>query len=372
MWKGPRKVEDYRDVERPTKSRRLVNSKSSCPTTHEFLSFNDGNLPDWLLIEVLCRLPIKSIFRFKCVSKCWNSIISHPSFRRFYISRASASALPWGFLLKRIHVEGSKMANFPKHKLLENKISDGTLLSSPHASVLALPNSHKAKGPLYYIKAADNGVVLYGWFDLDRRSFNDATEYFICNPITKQWLAIPDPKHCTRRASFGFITQVDEEGILRSFKLVLVHCPCTSKIQNFLEFEVFSSETGKWVEHIVHSPCTVRVSHNKKAFVMEGNLHWDDCELGVIAYDPYNSPDKFRIIEFPHVDTEGNKSRYMCGGHLGRLKYFEVGRMFKPQGFSHLKIWALEDYSSNNWYLQHIVRKEDIMVDNNLGSSQHI
>ncbi|KAL3503669.1 hypothetical protein ACH5RR_038118 [Cinchona calisaya] len=150
-----------RDVKRPTKSRRLVNSKSSCLTTHEVMSFNDDA-----------------------------GILS------------SLILLSWGFLLKRMHVEGSMMANFPTHKLLENKLSDGTLLSSPHASVLALPNSHKPKGPLYYIKAADNGVVLYGWFDLDRRSFNDVTEYFICNPITKQWLVIPDPKHCTRRASF--------------------------------------------------------------------------------------------------------------------------------------------------------------------------
>ncbi|KAL3503668.1 hypothetical protein ACH5RR_038117 [Cinchona calisaya] len=62
----------------------------------------------------------------------------------------------------------------------------------------------------------------------------------------------------------------------------------------------------------------------------------------------------------------------MCGGHLGRLKYFEVARMFKPQGFSHLKIWALQDYTSNNWYLKHIVRKEEIMVDNNLGSSPYV
>lgn len=30
--------------------------------------------------EILSRLPPKSLMRFKCVRKSWNSIINHPSF----------------------------------------------------------------------------------------------------------------------------------------------------------------------------------------------------------------------------------------------------------------------------------------------------
>ncbi|KAL2492819.1 putative F-box protein [Abeliophyllum distichum] len=38
-------------------------------------------IPNDMVMEVLHRLPIKSLMRFKCVSKLWNSIISeaHPS-----------------------------------------------------------------------------------------------------------------------------------------------------------------------------------------------------------------------------------------------------------------------------------------------------
>ncbi|KAL0296657.1 UNVERIFIED_CONTAM: F-box/kelch-repeat protein [Sesamum radiatum] len=39
-----------------------------------------GNLPDDAIAEILARLPIKSLFRFKCVSNSWNHLISHPSF----------------------------------------------------------------------------------------------------------------------------------------------------------------------------------------------------------------------------------------------------------------------------------------------------
>ncbi|KAL3503670.1 hypothetical protein ACH5RR_038119 [Cinchona calisaya] len=92
--------------------------------------------------------------------------------------------------------------------------------------------------------------------------------------------------------------------------------------------------------------------------------------LGIIAYDPYNSPDKFRAIEFPaEVTKEYNNSRCdskccMCGVHQGGLKYFEVSHPFRETVlYSEFKIWVIEDYSSNHWYLEHTVKKEDILFD---------
>ncbi|CAH1427895.1 unnamed protein product [Lactuca virosa] len=49
------------------------------------------NFPDSLLIEILARLPVKSIFSFKSVCKHWQTLISHPSFCRFYYSILNSS-----------------------------------------------------------------------------------------------------------------------------------------------------------------------------------------------------------------------------------------------------------------------------------------
>lgn len=48
---------------------------------------NNGNLPEIVIRKILLYLPIKSLFRFKSVSKQWNYLISDPFFSRCYSCR---------------------------------------------------------------------------------------------------------------------------------------------------------------------------------------------------------------------------------------------------------------------------------------------
>ncbi|CAF1858783.1 putative F-box protein At1g32420 [Brassica napus] len=43
---------------------------------HRIISNRNFNIPIDLTVEILKKLPVKSLVRFKCVSKCWSSIIS--------------------------------------------------------------------------------------------------------------------------------------------------------------------------------------------------------------------------------------------------------------------------------------------------------
>ncbi|KAJ8423560.1 hypothetical protein Cgig2_018396 [Carnegiea gigantea] len=45
------------------------------------------------LIEVLARLPAKSVLKFKCVSKHWFSLLTHPFSMNLYQSRSSARTI---------------------------------------------------------------------------------------------------------------------------------------------------------------------------------------------------------------------------------------------------------------------------------------
>ena len=54
------------------------------------LSIDD--LPECLLIEILTRLPLKSIFQCKCVSRRWCSLISAPSFA-YIVHRLRSSSI---------------------------------------------------------------------------------------------------------------------------------------------------------------------------------------------------------------------------------------------------------------------------------------
>ncbi|CAN6325982.1 unnamed protein product, partial [Urochloa humidicola] len=61
-------------------------------------------LPDELIIEILARLPAKSLCRFSSVSRAWRALISDPANRRrfaqnlsgLFFSRRDDSRPPWG------------------------------------------------------------------------------------------------------------------------------------------------------------------------------------------------------------------------------------------------------------------------------------
>lgn len=95
--------------------------------------------------------------------KKWLSVISHPSFAPYCISRASDSLVPgpsWIFVYESMHVEGSKTYYFPEHsKPLETTYPGN--LTSPNFHILPLLKSQKAKGLKYLIRAVGNGFVLY-------------------------------------------------------------------------------------------------------------------------------------------------------------------------------------------------------------------
>ncbi|RDX80949.1 F-box/kelch-repeat protein, partial [Mucuna pruriens] len=61
-------------------------------------------LPEDLIQEILLRLPVRSLLRFKCVCKSWHSIVSNPQFAKFHFDLA---AEPTNRLLLRFS-QGSK------------------------------------------------------------------------------------------------------------------------------------------------------------------------------------------------------------------------------------------------------------------------
>lgn len=48
-----------------------------------------ASLPDDIVFDVLSRVPIVFLCRFKCVSRSWRSLISHPCFITIHLNRVT-------------------------------------------------------------------------------------------------------------------------------------------------------------------------------------------------------------------------------------------------------------------------------------------
>ncbi|XP_076886042.1 putative F-box protein At1g32420 [Bidens hawaiensis] len=59
----------------------------------ETLEQEDDQFPSDITVEILSRLPVKSILRFRSVSKPWLSYISDPSFTKLHLARSTCTAL---------------------------------------------------------------------------------------------------------------------------------------------------------------------------------------------------------------------------------------------------------------------------------------
>ncbi|KAI9160690.1 hypothetical protein LWI28_010691 [Acer negundo] len=52
-----------------------------------------SDIPPPLIVEILSRLPVKALCRFRCVSKPWLALINHPRFSKMHISRTHKQRL---------------------------------------------------------------------------------------------------------------------------------------------------------------------------------------------------------------------------------------------------------------------------------------
>lgn len=56
------------------------------------LRTDKSNLYEDVTLNILSRLPVKTLSRFKCVSKQWNFLLSSPNFVKLHLSRASQNS----------------------------------------------------------------------------------------------------------------------------------------------------------------------------------------------------------------------------------------------------------------------------------------
>ncbi|XP_058099101.1 F-box protein At5g07610-like [Magnolia sinica] len=295
-------------------------------------NINIAYLTDDLLINILSRLPLKSLLRFKCVSKAWQLLISDSFLQRIlptpmsglifsdrYRNNCPVERVQYAFITDKTHptcnnspTDIGNLSFFPRHREL-------------------------------YTVDCCNGLLL----GLHRQDIYSTPVYYVINPATKKWAELPAPAkerpHTTHRLAF-------DPRISPHYTLI-----CSG---SFTGVDIFSSKTGVWVQSKVPQPLVIRHwrrSAGPMSVLFNRTLHMLSEGDSIVGFDV--DGECFRLIPLPvPMPTDCRECRQRCLGVFGGHLYYA-----NHDGVQ-LQIWILEDYDERKWALKHKT-KIDCLVE---------
>ncbi|KAB8098335.1 hypothetical protein EE612_027453, partial [Oryza sativa] len=291
-------------------------------------------LTDDLLVEILSRVPYKSLCRSKCVSTRWRRVISHPDQRR---------------RLPRYHLGNDIVGYFYKSNTFTNVTGEGRPFVDP-----SLPFLPKCE----FLNVVDscNGLLLCRcWRLADPRRF----DYLVVNPATEHWVILPDSgwSDKVQTARLGFDPTVSSSHF-HVFEFVEDGAADVDGNVDRDDYdghvkgvEIYSSVTGEWSHKDNGWNWEIRLRDESNSVFFDGVLHLITIEDVVAAVDVEGNT--WRTIPMPQSLVEpfngiGEGFIVLSQGSL----YFVNSDHDKPYKVS---VWVLEDYSSEQWIWKHTV-----------------
>ncbi|KAL5570107.1 hypothetical protein UlMin_026682 [Ulmus minor] len=310
----------------PSNSSPIQNRAKSTSNSLQMVANNDD-----LLIQILLKLPIKSLSKFKSVSKHWLSLISDPQFSR---RRKPFS----GLFLKPLNE--SSPWSIPEYDFV-----DLTQTFSPSFAPIRSLNFIKNNPFGITILHSCNGLFLCS----TKQTLLDPTERYVYNPTTNKYTVLPLLPR--RSGSVLALSLAFDPSKSAHYKVVCVwrwrgHA---NDNNNLIQIEVYSSETGTW--RLSGGPF---YSQNGTAF--EDGVFWNGAVHWVCFGEPYlffnvdeEQPSQMPLPPVPDELIGFKVLRYFgeSRGHLHLIYFF-----FEPYPATHhFKVYELEmDYS--RWFVK--------------------
>ncbi|KAL1194399.1 F-box protein [Cardamine amara subsp. amara] len=293
-------------------------------------------LPFDLVIEILLRLPVKSIARFRIVSKLWESTLASPNFTESFFTISSSRPNLLFTCLKDGETFFFSSSSLPPpiaakiHKSFP--INCPSNICRPVRGLVCGLNQRTSKG----------GTVTVPW---------------ICNPSTGQSLALPRVK--TRRKgviSFFGYDPMDKHFKVLCMTLSYIGGPYTSQ-----DHQVLTLETGKkrlsWRKikcEMPHYPASVEQTKRYDGICINGVLYYLAC----ITHGYFHDIACFdiRSEKFYYIKRADHGMDITLGAWFQSTLVNYKGKLAKLQpGFSSnviytsVQLWVLEDAEKHQW-----------------------
>ncbi|GFZ07632.1 hypothetical protein Acr_19g0005690 [Actinidia rufa] len=258
-------------------------------------------------MDVLSRLPAKTLLGLKCVSKDWHRLISERSFIRHQLQRAEPVS---GFFfqerfqwcdddIKAISYIPVKMEGTEVQPSVFNFLPESVVLSAVSNGLICCQSCLPSPKPVIYV----------------------------CNPLKKEWVTFPWSAP-DKRSSLGLAFDPFKDPIDKStdFKVVTVH-------QTASDMEVEDEDRDSYL--------------TTKAFFVGGALYWLTDGDQILMFNVQNELSWLVTVPIPLVQFDS--IREMCIGESeGKLHYVLISE-------GGLHVWVLEDYLDFTWALKYSI-----------------
>nr|XP_011461622.1 PREDICTED: F-box/kelch-repeat protein At3g06240-like isoform X2 [Fragaria vesca subsp. vesca] len=310
------------------------------------------DLPEDVIVKILCRLPVKSLIRFSCVSKRWRSIIiSDPQFGKSHLEVASQQ----GTLCRKVLISIYPTIK-PVKGYIPDPLEDGlpwlpsrfqSLEGYSSVSYLTLTSEEKSQR----VMASCNGLVLLG--ESYQGYFKNLS---IWNPSTGFFRKLPTPcfarleltkstedKWCINFLYYGFgqVSNTDD------YKVVFIK-PAPG---DFVNVHVFSLGTNSW--KVIKAPSSSWAGCNdRQGALSNGAIHWvnysnpiDLSHPTLVAFDL--AAEEFRQVPLPVFNRNEDDMReirlqVLLGGGLcvRSVDLYEQNEFWVMREYDEPKSWV--------------------------------
>ncbi|XVE78909.1 hypothetical protein DITRI_Ditri14bG0015700 [Diplodiscus trichospermus] len=290
-----------------------------------------------IIPDILCRLCVEDLLRFRCVSKPWCSLIDGPDFIKLHLSRSLKTNTNLSLILRYGHLfsinfDSLKTVQKLKHPLDGNDEGVGTEILGSCNGLLAL--------------------------------FNGEEKIALWNPSTRksQMLPVTEPEFPRRYCFSQFIVYgLGYDPISDDYKLVRM-VQFYGKDNDSFESEVmvYSLKTNSW-RRIKDFPFYLKYKRGY-GILAKNALHWvvskkpeSDTKSFVVAFDL--GTEEYRVVELPDgLDEEFHMNVKALGGYLCMVaNYWEVHVV---------DIWMMKEYGvKESWTKLLTVKEPEVISD---------
>ncbi|KAI9128637.1 hypothetical protein K1719_000120 [Acacia pycnantha] len=307
-----------------------------------------GNLPEEVILEILLRLPVESLLRFRGISKSWLSLISNPHFADLHFQRSA--------------VHNLRIVYFYSPETLSSKFQSLDLNASLHDDTALVSLRFPRSLPHYglHIMGCCRGFL---FLELDYDS-----QLVIWNPSTRVCKNIT--RICSKLSAFLYGFGYDSS--TGDYLIVLASYNPNASVSN-TEIHIFSVRTDSWKKLegcFTHISPMVRPNRRTGSTVgstLNGAIHWlascvqeagqDSSEPAIIALDLTEKRLREPVALPGDFEYEARELKVLGG-------FLSVIGMNNNTNPNQIEIWMMREYGvESSWSKQMCVCLADEFLD---------